>query len=246
MYQYRNESSLFGRLLLVGFICLVIFFALTWLSSRKEDNKQWQGLVSGEGAIFNAQIFGAPPPPGPATATQGQPGKFPAVWQRDKNQYADETEWRTWAASACSAASMASVLNGYGKSVKVTDVLALMQQQNAISPSAGLFKYDVLQTIPAKYGLKVVYSEDKNLDNHFAQVTNYLKQGYPVILNVRDPAYFPNGHFVVATGLNSDGTLAVMNPDPASGKTVNQNWPLDGAKLYFGRSLRSAAILPGA
>jgi hypothetical protein len=245
-YRYRNEKSLMGRLLVIGFILLVMFLALAWLSGRPEENQTWMSLHAGDNPVITAQIAGSPPPPGPASASAGQLGRFPVIWQRDKNQYASEAEWRTWAASSCSAASLTSVLSGYGNNVRVSDVLALMQQQNAISSSGGLFDYSVFTTIPAKYGLKAIYSEDKNLDSHFERVLGYLRQGYPVVLNVRDPSFFPNGHFVLATAINQDGTIAIMNPDPAPGKTVNQNWPLDGTKLYFGRSLRSAAILPKA
>ncbi len=169
---------------------------------------------------------------------------FPAVWQRDKTQYASEDEWKTWAASACSAAALSSVLTGYGHPVKISDVLNQFEQQNAIKSSVGLYKYNVFNTVASKYGLKVAYSEDKNLDSHFGRVLDYLKQGYPVILNVLDPTYFPGGHFIVATGLNPDNTVAIMNPDPTGGKQVNQFWTQDSLKLYFSRMTRSAAILP--
>ncbi|HEX2914694.1 MAG TPA: C39 family peptidase, partial [Chloroflexia bacterium] len=120
--------------------------------------------------------------------------------------------------------------------------LDYLVQQNAIKAGAGLYRYDVFTSIASKYGLKAVYSEDKNVDAHFNQVLSYLKQGEPVIMNVLDPTYFPAGHFVVATGINSDGTIAVMNPDPVGGKSVEQNWPQDALKLYFGRMARSAVF----
>ncbi len=242
MYQYRKSNSVLNALIIVGFLALVILFALVVFGSHKEEVSSWVGLGEG-GSVIDAQIVGvnpAPAPPGLVAGTGG--GRFPAISQRDKSQYADEAEWRTWAASSCSAAALSSVLNGYGKSVRVTDVLAYLQEQNAIKPNMGLYRYDVFASISAKYGLKAAYSEDKDLEAHFNRILDYLKRGVPVIINVYDPAYFPGGHFIVATGLNPDGTAAIINPDPARDKTVSQNWPLDGLKRYFASRLRSAAI----
>ncbi len=245
-YQpYRKEPSLFSRLLVIAGVALTIFGAVWFFNRPKDDGNDWMGTIAGEGGVINAQIIGPNGPlVGPSFVTSGQSGKFPAISQRDKSQYADEAEWRTWAGSACSAAALTSVLSGYGKGVRITEVLAYLRQQNAIGSNSGLYKYDVFSSIAAKYGLKAVYSEDKDLEGHFAQITKFLQQGVPVVVNVRDPNYFPNGHFVVATGFNADGTVAIVNPDPASGKSVGQNWPVDSLKLYFGRSLRSAAYLP--
>ena len=180
------------------------------------------------------------------TATPETSGKpvFPAIWQRDKTQYINDDEWKTWSPSACSAASLSSVLIGYGHPVRITDVLYQFRLENAIKSSVGLYKYDVFSNVASQYGLKVVYSEDKNLDAHFNSVLDFLRQGDPVILNVLDPVYFPDGHFIVATGLNPDGTVAIMNPDPTGGAQVNQNWTQDSLKLYFSRMKRSAAALP--
>lgn len=179
-------------------------------------------------------------------ATEDAPAKpvFPPVWQRDKTQYASDAEWKTWANSSCSAASLTSVLVGYGHQVKISDVLNQFEAQNAIKSSVGLYKYNVFSTVASEYGLKVAYSEDKNLDAHFNRVMDYLRRGVPVIVNVLDATYFPSGHFVVATGLNADGTVAIMNPDPADDKGPNQNWTQSSLKLYFSRMTRSAAILP--
>ncbi len=228
-------------------------------AQKKNDNVLISTAKASDHQVASVEVIGAtaaaeaPTEPGatpvaptaPETAA-AEPGKpvFPAVWQRDKAQYNSEAEWQTWSPSACSAASLSSVLIGYGHPVRITDVLYQFQQEKAIKSSVGLFKYDVFNNIASQYGLKVIYSEDKDLDAHFGRVLGYLKQGYPVILNVLDPVYFPSGHFIVATGLNQDGTVAIMNPDPTGGQQVNQDWTQDSLRLYFSRMKRSAAVLP--
>lgn len=246
-----NTISMRNKLLIVGAIVLAFFVILNFLLAPKKDQDIWVSTANASGhSMAKVEVIGTTAAdtlePTTVPATSAMTGKlvFPAVWQRDKTQYASESEWKTWAGSACSAAALSSVLTGYGHPVKITDVLNQFEQQNAIKSSVGLYKYNVFSTVASEYGLKVAYSEDKNLDAHFGRVLDYLKQGYPVILNVLDPTYFPGGHFIVATGLNPDNTVAIMNPDPTGGKQVNQSWTQDSLKLYFSRMTRSAAILP--
>ena len=238
------------KLIIVGGIALVFLVVMFVVVGHKDRATDSFALLSsgGEGSTIAVQVVGGESVQQAASAGSlagtSVRSHFPAISQRDKSQYASEQEWQTWAASACSAAALSSVLNGYGKQVRITDVLSFMQQQDAIKAGAGLYRYDVIGTLAARYNLRAVYSEDKNLDAHFDQVLGYLKQGYPVILNVLDSTFFPNGHFIVATGINQDGSIAILNPDPTGDKSVNQNWPVEGLKLYFSRMERSAAILP--
>lgn len=242
-----------SKLLAVLFLAVLAFLALNFLAGQKSNDNFYIYESAGNG-YFKAEIIGSPFEIQPAGSSK--PGglvglgtttisvKFPAISQRDKNQYNSEEEWRTWSPSSCSAAAITSVLVGYGKNVRITDVLSYLKDWNAITARAGLHRYDVFSKMAELNGLRAVYSENKNLDSHLESVLGYLRQGYPVILNVYDPQYFPGGHFVVGTGINSDGTILIMNSDPASGKSVYQNWPLDGLKQYFTRTPRSAAILP--
>ncbi len=238
------------KMIAVGVLALLLFGVLmVVLGGHKSESSGW--FASGEsGGAFQAQVVGGNSSGGGPIATigarAGQLAHFPAISQRDRQQYASDAEWQTWAASACSAAAMSSVLNGYGVPVRITDVLAQMQQMDAIKAGAGLYRYEAFNSIAAKYNLKTVYSEEKDVDSHFDHIIGYLRQGYPVILNILDSNFFPNGHFIVATGINPDGTIAIINPDPTRDKSVNQNWPVEGLKLYFSRMTRSAAILPAS
>jgi hypothetical protein len=245
------------KLVNVLVLAVVAFLALNLLTARKNETTEiysFDPSTTTSGA-FTVQIVGDAPfdkpveqisnpnsgaPVGPATVSV----KFPPISQRDKRQYTNDDEWKVWSPSSCSAAAMTSVLNGYGKDVRITDVLASFTEWGAITSNRGLHRYDVFSRMADKHGLKTVYSENKNIDDHLNTVMGYLRQGVPVILNVYDPKYFPGGHFVVGTGINSDGTILIMNSDPASGKSVYQNWPFEGLRSYFTRTPRSAAILP--
>ncbi len=186
---------------------------------------------------------GARPTPPVGTQITSISG-FPLISQRDKSQYNSEAEWKEWSPSACSAASLVAVLNGFGVPTRITDILWLMQQERAINASKGLFDYGVLSSIPSKFGLRGEYSEDKDLDRHFESILNGLRLGKPVVINVWDAVYFPGGHFVVATHLNPDNTVSIINPDPVPGSSPAQDWPLEGLKLYFSRTTRSSIISP--
>lgn len=252
----------YHKLLAVGVMALAVLAVLNLFLAPKPDADLWISTAKASdhhGQAAPVEIIGAPgdvatststatpvasTPPTTTAATDPAKPIFPAIWQRDKAQYNSDAEWKTWSNSACSAAALSSVLIGYGHPVRITDVLYQFQQEKAIKSSVGLYKYDVFNNVAAQFSLKVIYSEDKDLDAHFGRVLDYLKQSYPVILNVLDPVYFPDGHFVVATGLNPDGTVAIMNPDPTGGAGINQNWTQDGLKLYFSRMKRSAAVMP--
>jgi len=248
-YRYRGSfesepksffSGALSWLILLGFGGLVFLAIMAVVGgSRKAPVVVMD--VGGIGPAINAQISGIFNPSTGTTLT------FPAIWQRDKNQFGSEADWKEWSASACSVAAVTSVLNGFGKTVKMSDVLSLMRDQNAISATSGLYNYSVFSTIAAKYGLRAVYSESKDLDSHFNSIMTALQKGNPVIVNVQDPTFFPNGHFIVAVRANSaDDTVSVINPDPAPGKQVTQNWPRETLKTYFSRSLRSAIYMPVA
>lgn len=236
--SYSEPKSLFNGALtwltLLGFGGLVLL-AMFGLFSGSRKAPSIVVDTSNLGAGFNAQVAGNTTNPSTGTILT-----FPAISQRDKSQYSSEAEWREWAASACSAAAMTSVLNGFGKQVKISDVLVLMRGQNSITSSGGLYRYGVFSSIGSQYGLKVQYSEDKDVDRHFNAIMGALGKGSPVIVNIQDATFFPNGHFIVAVRANPDGTVSVINPDPALGKPVNQDWPRDTLKTYFSRSLRSA------
>lgn len=176
---------------------------------------------------------GIPPLTGQSRTSVG------VVWQRDPDQYTNTDEFKLWSPSACSAAASVSMLAAFGQNVKVSDILPIMQSKGGLSPRNGLSDYSTFGIVAQKYGLHAILDESHDLEAHYNSILTQLKANRPVIVNVQDSTYFPSGHFVVAYRLNTDGTVAVMNPDPTPGKTVLQSWSLDGFKLYFSRTMRS-------
>jgi hypothetical protein len=162
-----------------------------------------------------------------------------AISQRDPSQYLNDTEFRTWSPSACSAASTAAALGAFGFSVKISDVIALMQAKGGISPRFGLSDYTNFASVAQKYGVHAFLDENHDLETHFNSILTQVRTNHPVIVNVQDSTYFPAGHFIVVYHVNDDSTVEVMNPDPGPGHSVLQEWPFDALKLYFSRTMRS-------
>jgi hypothetical protein len=239
--SYSKPKNFFNWLILLVF-ALLVGLAIFAVSS---GNRQSPLILDSKemSSVINVQVAGTTFSPIPTTNLTFSLF-FSPISQRDKRQYSSEEEWKEWSPSACSPAAVASVLNGYGKKVTVSEVLGLMLDQGAISSSKGLFRYGVFSTIASKYGLRAEYSDSKDLNVHFDTVMTAVQKGYPAIMNIQDATYFPNGHFIVAIRANPNDTVSVINPDPARGSPVVQEWPRDALKTYFSRSLRSAVFFP--
>lgn len=166
-----------------------------------------------------------------------------AVWQLDPNQYANLDQYKLWSGSTCSVASLVSVLTAYGHKVSISQVLSIMLTRGGISPEAGLSNYGNFDYVAQLFGLHATVDENPNLDQHFNSILTQLQSNQLVIVNVQDSTYFPNGHFMVAYHLNTDGTVAIMNPYAAPGQSVFQNWPLTTLKLFFSRTSRSVTFM---
>lgn len=243
-------------------VIILLILAVVQLTNHKNDN---QGnsvaivapLASGNsfatgGGEINAQVStwngnswqsnALTNPSANLTNLNSSQIKIGQVWQRDPTQYSSNSQFAAWNPSACSAASLASVLAAFGHKVTIGDLIPLMQNQGGFSPVSGLSNYTMFSTVAQHYGLHAVLDESKDVDSHFAAIITQLQAHQLVIINVQDPTYFPNGHFIVAYGLNADGTVAIMNSDPGSSGKVLQSWSLEGLKLYFSRTLRSIAF----
>jgi hypothetical protein len=223
-----------NKLILVGFILLVLIGIFTLLNNQ---NKNSTPVAFGSGGIYKAQVLGS-------SASVAGSLSLPALSQRDKLQYQDEAEFKTWSASACSATATAAILNSYGKTVRTTDVLAIMREKKSISTAAGLYDYNVFNVIAERYNLKAQVRQGGDIENHFNVLLDYIKNGTPVLMAVQDSTFFPNGHFISAFQLNADDTISVINPDPLPGRPVLQNWSIAALKTYFGRAPTSVVFFP--
>jgi hypothetical protein len=121
--------------------------------------------------------------------------------QLDPQQYHSVSEYQTWAASTCSTAAMTEVMNYYGHSYRITDVLAVESSIGAITPQLGLLQEDGIAHTVALFGFQT------NAGHHFTldQIIDIANQGSPVIVGF-PPQRYPGGHLLVVTS----GTSATV------------------------------------
>ena len=117
--------------------------------------------------------------------------------QTRASEYDSPAQARTWGYSTCSAASLTAVLRAAGQDVKIADVMKAMP--NGLTVELGLVSRPALVNAANSFGAKA--TDD---------VTSYEKlraateSGQPVLVDYRD-AKFPQGHFVVVTGVTEEG-----------------------------------------
>jgi ABC-type bacteriocin/lantibiotic exporter with double-glycine peptidase domain len=120
------------------------------------------------------------------------------ISQLDREQYRSAAEYQTWASSTCSTAAMTEVMNSYGHSYRITDVLAVESQIGAITPQQGLLFEDGIARTVAHFGFQTQEGHAFTLD----QVVDLANHGTPVIVSF-PPDRYPYGHLLVVTGGNT-------------------------------------------
>ncbi len=117
------------------------------------------------------------------------------ISQLDLNEYASQSEYDTWAYSACSTASMTEVFNSYGHHYRIADVLRVESALGEITPALGLVENAGIANTAARFGFQTTWGNNWTLD----QVKGYANAGHPVIVGW-PPARYDGGHIVVVTG----------------------------------------------
>jgi ABC-type bacteriocin/lantibiotic exporter with double-glycine peptidase domain len=115
--------------------------------------------------------------------------------QLDPGQYHSTAEYQIWAYSTCSTAAMTEVMNYYGHSYRITDVLAVESSVGAITPQLGLLYEDGIARTVARFGFQTHAGHSFTLD----QVIDLATYGTPVIVGF-PPDRYPKGHLLVVTG----------------------------------------------
>jgi ABC-type bacteriocin/lantibiotic exporter with double-glycine peptidase domain len=119
------------------------------------------------------------------------------ISQLDPKQYRSAAEYQTWASSTCSTAAMTEVVNYYGYSYRLTDVLAVESSIGAITPRLGLVQEDGIARTVAHFGFQTTSGYQFTLD----QIIGLANQGTPVIVGF-PPDRYPGGHLLVLTNGN--------------------------------------------
>lgn len=119
--------------------------------------------------------------------------------QLDPAQYNSASDVTTWAYSACSAASLAEVINAWGNyHYRIADVLKVESSIGAITPSEGLTTEAGIANTAARFGFQTAWGHNKSLN----QIIAAANAGTPVVVSW-PPATYPDGHIVVVTGGNA-------------------------------------------
>jgi hypothetical protein len=120
------------------------------------------------------------------------------VNQLDCGQYASQSECDTWAYSACSTAAITEVIDAYGYSYRITDILQQEVAAKAITPQLGLLDDQGVRRTAARLGFTTDWGYTRTLD----QVIATANKGTPVIVGW-PPAKYDGGHLVVVIGGDS-------------------------------------------
>ncbi len=121
------------------------------------------------------------------------------IIQLDPSQYdAPPFDEQTWWDSACSAAAMTMVIDAYGHSYRIADILRVEVRLHEITMADGLLHSSGIDRTVALFGFRATWLQPGSLD----QVIATANSGKPVIANLRGPD-FPTGHFQVVKSGNS-------------------------------------------
>ena len=119
--------------------------------------------------------------------------------QLDEGEYTSQSDYDTWAYSACSTAALTEVFNAYGYHYRIADVLKVESTIGEITPQLGLVENAGIANTAAKFGFQTTWGNNWTLD----QVKSYANTGHPVIVGW-PPSLYDGGHIVVVTGSDAN------------------------------------------
>ncbi len=144
----------------------------------------------------------------PSVTTPSASASVRRISQLDLSQYdAPPFDVNTWWDSACSAAAMTMVIDAYGHSYRIADILRVEVRLHEITVADGLLHSSGIDRTVDQFGFRATWLRPGSLD----QVIATANIGKPVIANLRGPN-FPTGHFQV---VKSGSSTQVYVADPS-------------------------------
>jgi Peptidase C39 family len=180
-------------------VILIALFGFTFFSLNS--------LLLNPGLIVDSSWIKAPlaPPATPVPATpstnqllsglSGASKSLIRIYQLDPNQYASTQDFNKWAYSACSAAAMTEVINSYGHSYRIADILSVEARLGEITPELGLVEPTGIDRTVAQFGFQTIALKSPSLND----VIRFANQGRPVIVSF-PPSRWDGGHLLVVRG----------------------------------------------
>ena len=163
--------------------------------------------------------------------------------QADPRQYDRGTAFSEplWWGAACSAAVLAEVMNSYGKTYRIVDVLKEEYQLGVISAQQGLLRQHGIDQTAAAFGFHASWISDATID----KVISAANAGTPVIVNV-PPAkagrLYPGGHFLVVTG-GADNRVTTVDSSALDLATWSLGNPPEATLYDFLKYYNGLAVL---
>lgn len=147
-------------------------------------------------------------------------GKIPLFIQWDERwgykQYGDDF----FALNGCGPTCLSMVCLGLGGDTKYDPytVGQIMDQNDFYEEGSGS-KWSIMTEGASLIGL---YGEEIPLDEYV--IRNTLQNGSPIICSMGEGDFTQSGHFIVLTGIDSEGNVTVN--DPASIENSNKTWEI--------------------
>lgn len=139
------------------------------------------------------------------STTMNASASIARISQDDSRQYASQAEYRTWSPSACSATSMTEVINAYGHTYQITDILQKERAAGQISVDQGLlYGASSIAATVKSFGFT---SEDKS-GSSLDSLISIANAGQPLLVSFPPPAW-QGGHILVLRGGESDNVTLV-------------------------------------
>lgn len=139
--------------------------------------------------------------------------------QTSNEQYSSQAEHDAWSPSSCSAASVTEVMNAYGHSYKIADILKIEADIGAITPSQGLLSPEGIDQTATKFGFQTQTLANPTLK----QILTIANSGKPVIVNFPSQVW-TGGHFLVVVGSITVGGISYVHL--ADSSTLNMQYML--------------------
>jgi ABC-type bacteriocin/lantibiotic exporter with double-glycine peptidase domain len=131
------------------------------------------------------------------------------IAQLDPSQYDSQQEYETWAPSACSTTSMTEIINSYGHSYRIHDILQQEISVNAISADEGLLDADGIRRTVKQFGFSAT-----SLTGATAQsIIKLANEGNPILIDFPPSSDWPKGHILVVIGGN-DAQVQLADSSP--------------------------------
>lgn len=161
--------------------------------------------TAGAPGTGNMAVLGVRPEPAMQAVTpamirdrqQAFLGSITGSDQTSINEYENVAQARAWGFSTCSAASLTAVLRAAGQDVRIADVMKEMP--GGMTIKLGLVSRPSLVNAANTFGAKA--TDDVTSYDALKEAT---QNGQPVLVDIRN-AKFPEGHWIVVTGVDDTG-----------------------------------------